>query len=363
MKLGKILLTVVAIMLALTALGKSQPTSLFCVLEGTGHRITVFFLREASGGSFYVNGAKAQLALTSLDRPPEPHVLTATSGGTTISQIGAPCYGNSCAGRSFLTGRYYAHLEYVVPSNLRAGMYAVEIVGTDALRSADGAPLNPGHLYLPPMLYVPAISGDDGLRDARRRYLGKTVYAMPSDVETGRCAGDPTARVALNKYQAATITSIERSVGAVETGYFQNPNGAFLALDPLIVGVRTADNHFVMPPSLPAVIRLPKSGACIHRDFMLADPWEIERHFSLRDPREHPEWPARFQSALKQNTVLPGMTHEMVSSILGYPAAYGTIAQLDRLAVWSYDAPTPFQSTVYFRGDAVIKYNPPGNLP
>jgi hypothetical protein len=57
------------------------------------------------------------------------------------------------------------------------------------------------------------------------------------------------------------------------------------------------------------------------------------------------------------------MTHEMVSSILGYPAAYGTIAQLDRLAVWSYDAPTPFQSTVYFRGDAVIKYNPPGNLP
>lgn len=362
MKLSKTLLTVLAVVLASTALGNSQATRLFCILEGTNHNLTVFFLREVSGGSFYVNGAKAKLALNSLERLPERHVLTATSGGTTMPQIGVPCQGSACGNRSFLVGRYYSQLQYVVPSNLPAGMYALEVVGTGAVRSASGATLRPG-LYSPPLLYVPTVSDDSGLRNARRKYLGKTVYAMPSDVGTARCAGDSTEGVALNRYQTATVTSIERSVGAVETGYFQNPDGAFLALDPLIVGVRTADAHFVIPPGTPAGFRLPKVGACIHRELMLADPWEIERRFSLRDPRDRPEWPTRFQSALKQRRVLDGMTHEMVASILGYPAVYGTIAQLDRLSVWNYDAPTPFQSTVYFRGDAVIKYDPPGNLP
>jgi hypothetical protein len=48
---------------------------------------------------------------------------------------------------------------------------------------------------------------------------------------------------------------------------------------------------------------------------------------------------------------------------LGFPASYGTIAQLNAMNTWTYDPPAPFGSTVYFKGDHVVKYDPPGNDP
>ena len=67
--------------------------------------------------------------------------------------------------------------------------------------------------------------------------------------------------------------------------------------------------------------------------------------------------------AVAHRSVVIGMTHEMVAAVLGYPAHYGTVAQLDRLTKWNYDAPTPFQSSVTFHEGRVTEYDPPGNQP
>lgn len=57
------------------------------------------------------------------------------------------------------------------------------------------------------------------------------------------------------------------------------------------------------------------------------------------------------------------MTRAMVVAVLGYPPAFGTVQELDRLDRWDYVEAAPFASTVYFKGDRVTRYDPPGNLP
>jgi hypothetical protein len=95
-----------------------------------------------------------------------------------------------------------------------------------------------------------------------------------------------------------------------------------------------------------------------------ADEWQLDLNYSLASPhRAHPEWDAATLADLAAARVRPGMTHAMVAWARGFPNEYGTRNALLKAPVWNYAAGGPFGSRVFFRGDRVVKYEPPGRLP
>jgi hypothetical protein len=224
---------------------------------------------------------------------------------------------------------YVVALTFPIVGTTQSGMYRVRIEARSGKPSFAGAEVHPE------LLYVASDSPVDiGLEKARSTYLNRTVYVAPSTGYDGGIdwPGDTAWRV----------VDVRRDAGAVELGYFSSTDPDFVALNPLRITLRSGAQTTVM---------------------IVADPWEAGRKLLRRSPLDHPEWPAEMRAAIKKGTVIAGMTHEMVASVLGYPAAYGSIEELDRLSRWDYDAPTPFQSTVYFKGDRVVHYDPPGDLP
>lgn len=319
-------------------------------LHGENRSLQLFLARDGSLGTFSVQAARIQLVLRPLDGTAS-RSLSATSSGTIVAIPGSRCQGPLFNESRCFYGRNFLELIFLLaPSD--QGAYAVTLKSDSAAYASGASPVTIGSGVSPPLLYVPQLPDDVGLRDARQRYLGKTVYAMPTTVERElHCSGDPSAIEDIPAYHTAVITAIERTNGTAEIGTFQSTDGDFVAIQPLRVTI-AAPEQGAGPP-----------GSCTQRYIFMADPWEMERRFALHDPRDHPEWPARFREALAQGKILVGMTHAMVASVLGYPAHFGTVEELDRLTAWKYDAPTPFQSSVTFRGNAVIKYDPPGNLP
>jgi hypothetical protein len=92
--------------------------------------------------------------------------------------------------------------------------------------------------------------------------------------------------------------------------------------------------------------------------------WDFERMLSLtNEAASHPEWSPVAAAEVKDHKVIVGMTRAMIIASVGYPSDYGTAAQMMKLDTWHYEMPTPFQYTVYFKGDKVVKYDPPGQLP
>jgi hypothetical protein len=336
--------------------------TVFGLLHGENRSLKLFLLRDVSFGTFYVRAPKIQLVLRPLDSTGVQSLLPNASGA--IAAIaGSPCRGpRSSEDPCFYGTDFLVELTFSLPPSDR-GAFELTLNADNAAYASGASSIAVGSDVTPPLLYVPQLPDDVGLRIARKRYLGRTVYALPVAVERAlHCSGAPSQFQDIPSYHTAIVTAIERTNGTAEIGHFQSADGDFLAIQPLLVTISAPEQRAVFPPWFPSV-RTPPPGSCAQRYTSMADPWEIERNFALRDPRDHPEWPARFREALAQRRILVGMTHEMVASVLGYPAQYGTVAQLDRLAKWDYDAPTPFQSSVTFRDDRVVKYEPPGNLP
>jgi hypothetical protein len=352
----------VLLLLFATAAATPPPQGMvFGLLEGENRSLQLFLVRDDPWGTFFVRAAKIQLALRPLDGT-APRSLFATSSGVIAAVPGSRCQGPFFKENPCFYGRNVVELTFSL-SPSEQGAFGLMLDGRHAAYASDASPVIVGSQVTPPLLYAPRLPDDVGLRDARLRYLGKTVYALPTTVERGlHCSGDPDRLEDIPTYHPAVITAIERTNGTAEIGTFQSTDGDFLAIQPLRVTVMAPERPVVFPGWVP-VQAVPRPGSCVQRYVFMADPWEIERNFALHDPRDHPEWPARFREALAQRKILIGMTHEMVASVLGYPAHYGTIEQLDRLTTWDYDDPTPFQSSVTFDGDRVVKYDPPGNLP
>lgn len=92
--------------------------------------------------------------------------------------------------------------------------------------------------------------------------------------------------------------------------------------------------------------------------------WDFERSLSLRSiVASHPEWTGATLDAIERQKIVAGMTRAMVIASLGYPSVYGTASQMMKLDTWDYVMPAPFAYTVHFKGDTVVKYDPPGQLP
>jgi hypothetical protein len=337
----------------LLASSRQAPRAIaFSLAYGTGRTLDVFLQRDTPFGGFLVQTGQLTLELRPLDSTQRSYSLAANAPGR-ISAAGVPCPGAVSIGMACFPERNVVKVPFLLPDSLKSGMYTAKLIARgSAAHETDGSPLPVGRAIYPSLIYVPSVTNDVALIQARQRYLRKTVYAVAGSAfqpyET-RCIDDARGDGRLNDYQSATIVSVDRSNGAAEQRFFQDTDSDFVALDPLIV-------RLVPGPS--------NAGSnCGDRVIPLADPWEMERRFALHDPRRHPEWSERFRQALAQRNVLSGMTHEMVASVFGYPAHYGTVAQLDLLDVWRYDSPTPFSSTVYFAGDRVVRWDPPGNLP
>jgi hypothetical protein len=97
---------------------------------------------------------------------------------------------------------------------------------------------------------------------------------------------------------------------------------------------------------------------------LFGDEWQLDLNYSLASPhRAHPEWSAAVLGDLAAGRVRGGMTHAMVAWARGFPNEYGTRDALLKAPVWNYAAGGPFGSRVFFRGDRVVKYEPPGRLP
>lgn len=105
-----------------------------------------------------------------------------------------------------------------------------------------------------------------------------------------------------------------------------------------------------------------RSCAAAYAEF--SGSWDFERALSSRSiVSEHPEWDAKTLDAVAKHDVGVGMTRAMVIASVGYPSDYGTAAQLMKSDIWHYELPAPSAYTIRFKGDTVVKYDPPGQLP
>jgi len=96
----------------------------------------------------------------------------------------------------------------------------------------------------------------------------------------------------------------------------------------------------------------------------LSDLWELERTFTTVSPAAYRSWTRSVRRAIAERRIIPGMPREAVAYVNGYPDLYGTVAEMNRLKTWSYDLPTPFNSSVRFnRNGRVVVYQPPSMLP
>jgi len=100
-----------------------------------------------------------------------------------------------------------------------------------------------------------------------------------------------------------------------------------------------------------------------------ADAWDFERAYSLVAWRkQHADWPRTMQNAVKKGELRKGMTPEMAAWVSGFPAEYGTKAQLLARAklpkaAWRYDNLSPFSFWIYFHAGRVVSFGTDGELP
>lgn len=100
-----------------------------------------------------------------------------------------------------------------------------------------------------------------------------------------------------------------------------------------------------------------------------ADAWDFERAYSLVPWRkQHPDWPRAVRNAVKSGELRKGMTPEMAVWVSGFPAEYGTKAQLlarakRPKAAWRYDNLRPFSFWIYFHAGRVVSFGTDGTLP
>lgn len=85
----------------------------------------------------------------------------------------------------------------------------------------------------------------------------------------------------------------------------------------------------------------------------VSDRWDFERKYCLSNPLKiHPTWSTKMRKAVLNGELINGMTRDMVAWVMGWPAIYGTKAEMLSLDEWTYDN-IPHKGHVYFKNGRV----------
>jgi hypothetical protein len=145
-------------------------------------------------------------------------------------------------------------------------------------------------------------------------------------------------------------------VGLGPAGSLNPANLRIPAPSPLVVFFDPPGKQLLEPTS-------PSTEGCL-ATWLLAAPRQLEVTYSLEpSERSHPEWTSSIRRQVMNGQVTVGMTHAMVAWSLGFPSQYGTRAELLHAPLWRYPGPAGGGSTVYFRDDRVVRYDPARQLP
>ncbi len=325
-----------------------------------------------------VAGARATLSDWSIYLPPQPAATPAMRVGQRFLVL--PDATTVYTGdRGSEISRREITMHVAVLSRMDGKKLTLRVSGSPRVIVADAgnAPTQlPG---LPPLV-------DDGVvRGLNRRYDGQRVWGRGGlgaqcvlDAAGGTWSGGgPNSRPYTVKhvfriYRSSYDLAIGGQIGAIGGGRqseFQDDSPLVVWLDvPADVTYSTISGTGGMsvraqrsgvqtpPPQTPAPkmpVHLGPNDACVAYFSYFADAWDMDRAYSLSPP------PPGIGT-----TVKTGMTHEQVAWVLGYPAGYGSPAQLDRIQAWRYDNLPPFSYWVYFDTSGhVTKFGPDGQLP
>jgi hypothetical protein len=245
-------------------------------------------------------------------------------------------------------------------------MYDAHVLDTGGVTDSNGTIVS---LFdrgqIAPHIYIPGSgTSDAGLRDSRHQYVGASVYVRGGLVFRCDALASLNTQYSLGENESVRVTSIQRSTGegAVWTlgGNMgerdQDAGASFVVVEPLIVHFAGSN---VTNPAGPRG----HPTACSRPSALFSDMWEAQRFFTALNPALLPGLTAAFRDALAQRNVLRGMARDMIADTFGYPSVYGTVIQMNSLSKWFYAAPAPSQFNVFFKGDRVIKYDPPGAMP
>ncbi len=310
------------------------------------------FVTTSDAHQFIVDTRRSPRQLTIFIAPPPDQEPQLDAGQRFIflpplrSDVGAIAFTNA-AGDPVATSSMLARI--LILEHVDAARMQLRLEGTDFDVYVPKAP----DAMSAPGLYPLVV--DDSVKHLRAKYAGRQVWGyggLYAYLSGGGTSG-PLAVEGI--YRAAGYGAV---LGIGSPQYWSADLASdFVALDPLVIRFGTPAIYAKPGPAVP-LEQVPASYA------ILSDVWDFERSYSLVSmTRMHPEWPAATLDAIGQHEVEMGMTKDMIAWMLGYPAAYGTKEQVQKLDVWTYEAPAPFGYTVYFRNGVVVKYDPPRTLP
>lgn len=226
-----------------------------------------------------------------------------------------------------------------------------------------------GSLYDLPGLF-PLVE-DDTVRALRRRYQSHVVHPYNTrdvtivtedaqKLRTYQMSNPLPAKVAAI-YRLRTGAQFTAAIGGYgeyqETIYTHDPLLVVWQVpgqtEPMQSWRARAEKHV---PDLPSPASVKYS--------LFADAWDFERTCTLTSFTQAARtWPAKQRRAALRGEVIPGMTPEQVAYLKGWPAIYGSKAELSRRSVWDYPRPAPFYQTVSFSKGHVTRYDEGGMLP
>lgn len=314
-------------------------TNFFLEAGNGAFHIRVPTFGNSHGRPFTVDPSRLHFTISSIDVPGPPRPFAAHIGAPTlIKWYGTPMY----------------DLLVVFPRPPEhAGMFRVTAEAQPGLaRYEDGAHVPVNAAYSADVYWPDEAGSDSGLRAARARIANRTVYGFGGIALScgARSSRGYTPNVGV------TIRSVERRRGTVQrlwTGALARRGDdsvySFLAVDPLAVRAAYPATAIYGSSSAPdePVGDAPCPG------FFLADPWHVDVSLTSKPPPRLP----------RSVGIAAGMSRDEVVWLAGYPSVYGTVASFRAQDHWDYDAAPPFQWSVTFAHDRVIKLDPPGKLP
>lgn len=200
---------------------------------------------------------------------------------------------------------------------------------------------------------------DDRVADDLMRTYGHRPVWFYGDVVFQTTSNFYPCEARLITVSAVEITAIYRVKNyRVDVALGDDPWGArFFTRTPLVVELNTSDDKLDYL-QLAGSHRM--GDRCFSERYLyVADRWDFERVFSLKNPLAQfsPDPNDRRAQLIAAHVAAPRMTREMVAFALGFPPRFGTVQELNKLPVWEYDA-----GRVTFSGDyaAQVMY---GDIP
>jgi len=224
----------------------------------------------------------------------------------------------------------------------------------------------PSNLPVTAIPGLPPLIEDPVVEDLERRYAGKRVWGRGQTA--AECVVDIPGQAMAGGGPGMIPSSVHHVFRVYQSGLLRLGNNVgefdgsgdseiFMDGSPLVVWLDVPRLKGQVLPAIPATGPFPgvSRRQCIVTYATFADGWDLDRSYSVSAP------PAGLPK-----TIQPGMTHEEVAWLLGYPPVYGAPAELNRLQIWRFHAALVDSFWVYFdQGGHVTttKTNAPAQLP